>query len=232
MTEGFHNADLEKTSQRLIEDGAYKRQRIVTIVPAIAPIPAQVYLSHVNLIYPPNQGVCRIVANGMEVGAAYSRTLETILAHPDLKEFEYLLTIETDNCPPQDGVIRLVAQMEQHPEFACISGLYFTKGEGGCAQIWGSVDDPIPNFRPQVPRAGEIIECCGLGMGFAMFRLSMFKDNRLRKPWFETLNGTQGRGVGTQDLVFWGDARKYGYRCAVDCDVRVGHFDSTTGIMW
>lgn len=231
MQEGRHSADLEATSERLVSEGAYKRQRIVTIVPAIAPIPAQVYLSHVNLIYPPNQGVCRMMALGMEVGAAYSATLEQILAHPDLKDFEYLLTLETDNLPPQDGVIKLVSRMENHPEFSCISGLYFTKGEGGVAQIWGDPKDPLPNFRPQVPVPGELVECCGTGMGFALWRLSMFKDERLKRPWFETYNGTQGKGVGTQDLTFWSDARKFGYRCAVDCSVKVGHLDSN-GIIW
>ena len=41
--------------------------------------------------------------------------------------------------------------MEDHPEFAAIGGLYFTKGPGGCSQIWGDIKDPILNFRPQVP---------------------------------------------------------------------------------
>ena len=61
--------------------------------------------------------------------------------------------------------------------------------------------------------------------GVTLFRLKTFKDDRLRKPWFKTLNGKDGLGVLTQDLYFWGDARKYGYRCAVSCDVRVGHYD-------
>jgi hypothetical protein len=60
----------------------------------------------------------------------------------------------------------------------------------------------------------------------------MFKDERLRKPWFKTLTGIEGQGVGTQDLYFWGDARKYGYRCAIDCSVKVGHYDQNTDITW
>lgn len=80
-----------------------------------------------------------------------------------------------------------------------------------------------PNYRPQIPRNGELVECCGIGMGFALWRLEMFKDPRLRKPWFVTRAGASG--VGTQDLYFWEDARKYGYRCAVDCGVPVGHYD-------
>jgi predicted lipoprotein with Yx(FWY)xxD motif len=35
-----------------------------------------------------------------------------------------------------------------------------------------------------------------------------------------------------QDLYFWNDARKYGHRCAIDCSVLVGHYDSTTDITW
>ena len=81
-------------------------------------------------------------------------------------------------------MLRLVEQMEAHPEFAAIGGLYFTKGPGGCAQIWGDPKDPVVNYRPQLPDPnGGLVECCGTGMGFTMYRLSMFKDPRLRKPW-------------------------------------------------
>ena len=55
---------------------------------------------------------------------------------------------------------------------------------------------------------------------------------KLRRPWFKTLNGSEGGGVGTQDLYFWVDARKYGYRCAVDCNVLVGHYDINTDTTW
>jgi hypothetical protein len=51
----------------------------------------------------------------------------------------------------------------------------------------------------------------------------MFKDGRLRRPWFKTQ--ADAGGVATQDLYFWGDARKYGFRCAIDCSVKVGHHD-------
>lgn len=228
--EGRHNADLSQTRSRLVSSGAWKRQRVIVVIPAGASISTKVYLSHLNLLFPPNNGVVRIAAIGMEVGEAYSQTIDSILAHPDLKDWEYLLTIEHDNMPEADGVLKLLAQMEAHPEYACIGGLYFTKGEGGVAQIWGDPTDPTSNFRPQVPEPGKVIECCGTGMGFNLFRLSMFKDDRLRKPWFKTLAGPQG--AATQDLYFWQDARKHGYRCAIDCDVRVGHYDSRDDIVW
>ena len=222
---GKHNADPEATHDRLLKGASWKKQRIVVILPAADTIPAKVALSYWNLAFAPNNGVVKILAQGMEVGDAYSTAIEQVLANPHLKDFEYILTIEHDNCPPGDGVLRLLEQMEAHPEYACIGGLYFTKGYGGVAQIWGDPKDPVLNFRPQLPDVnGGLVECCGTGMGFNLWRLSMFKDEKLRKPWFHTQTKD---GVGTQDLYFWGDARKYGYRCAIDCSVKVGHYDLT-----
>lgn len=230
---GIHNGDMSKTSARLMKGGSWKKQRVVVILPADAMIPAKVALSHWNLIFPPNNGVCRILAQGMEVGHAYSAAIEGILSHPDLSQWEFILTLEHDNMPPQDGVTRLIERLENHPEFSCIGGLYYTKGEGGVAQIWGDPMDPITNFRPQLPDVnGGLIECCGTGMGFNLFRLPIFKDSRLARPWFKTQRGENGAGVGTQDLVFWADARKYGYRCAIDCSVKVGHYDHATDTVW
>lgn len=222
---GAHSADPAGTRARLIRNGSHKRQRIVVVVPAIAPIPPKVYLSHVNLAFPPNNGVVRVLAEGMEVGDAYSQAITNVLAHGELGKWEYVLTLETDNAPPPDGVVRLVEDLEQHPEYSAVGGLYFTKGVGGCSQIWGDPCDPVLNFRPQPPQPECLQECCGLGNGFTLFRLSMFADLRLRRPWFYTPSGRSGEGIGTQDLYFWADARKHGYRCAVDTRVRVGHYD-------
>lgn len=227
---GAHNAAGDKTIARLMKGASWKKQRIVAILPADAKISTKVALSHWNLIFPPNQGVVRILAQGMEVGDAYSQAIQGVLEHPDLRDWEYILTLEHDNMPPQDGVLKLLEQMEAHPELACIGGLYFTKGEGGQPQIWGDPHDPVLNFRPQLPVAGALVECCGTGMGFNLWRLSMFKDPRLRRPWFKTIAGTEG--VGTQDLYFWGDARRHGYRCAIDCSVLVGHYDHAADTVW
>lgn len=220
---GLNSGTPGETSARLMKGASWKHQRIIVIIPAGETLPAKVALSHWNLAFAPNNGVVRILAQGMEVGEAYSSAIEGILSDPNLSQWEYILTVEHDNMPPPDGVLKLLEQMESHPEFACIGGLYFTKGPGGVAQIWGDAKDPILNFRPQLPDfSGGLVECCGTGMGFNLWRLSMFKDNKLRKPWFKTQTK---EGISTQDLYFWGDARKYGYRCAIDCSVKVGHYD-------
>lgn len=227
---GAHNESIEASFHRVLEGATWKKQRVVVILPASDRMSTKVALSHWSLMFPPNQPVYRMLALGMEVGDAYCNAIQGILDHPELSQWEYVLTIEHDNTPPPDGLLKLVKQMDVHPELACIGGLYWTKGEGGVPQIWGDPADPVLNFRPQPPKPGEMVECCGTGMGFNLWRLSMFKDERLRKPWFKTLAGAEG--LGTQDLYFWADARKHGYRCAVDCSVLVGHWDAATETNW
>jgi hypothetical protein len=223
---GHHAQNLPETIARLQRGGSWKKQRIVVVLPAADLVPAKCVLSWWNLAFPPNNGVVKIIALGDEVGEAYSRALEGILAHPELSQWEYLLTIEHDNTIPSDGAIKLVEQMERHPEFAAISGGYYCKGAGGCFQAWGDITDPLVNYRPVPPRTdGQLLETYGLGMGFCLFRLAVFKDERIQKPWFRTKKGLNGEGIGTQDLSFWSEAHKHGYRCAVDCSVACGHYD-------
>lgn len=229
---GRHNAMLEYASQRVHESGVWKRQRVVVILPAANTMSTKVALSHWNLMFPPNNGVHRIIALGQEVGEAYNNAIQAVLDHPELSQWEYILTLEHDNVPPPDGLLRLIETMEKHPEFACVGGLYWTKGFSGVPQVWGDPSDPVLNFRPIPPRVGEVVECCGTGMGFNLWRIAMFKDKELRRPWFKTLTGIEGQGVGTQDLYAWHDFRKHGYRCAVDCRVLVGHYDAQEDITW
>lgn len=227
---GRNNGDIKKKAAQLKAASAWKKQRIIVVLPAGKFIPTKVALTHWNLTFPPNNPVVRMLTQDMEVGEAYSNAVEQILAHPELQNWEYMLTIEHDNMPPQNGVIKLLERMEANPRFSCIGGLYFVKGYGGPAQIWGDPTDPVINFRPRVPDpGGGLIECNGTGMGFNLWRIKMFKDKKLRRPWFKT---DKSNGVMTQDLYFWHDARKHGYRCAVDCSVKVGHFSPEDDFIW
>jgi hypothetical protein len=227
---GRHNNDLLNSTARIIGSGQWKKQRVICVMPAGPMVSFKVMAALRGLISPPNQGFLFLGAEGMEVGEAYSAAIENILANKDLREWEYVLTVEHDNLPPNDGLLKLIKRMDEHPEFACIGGLYWTKGEGGVPQIWGDKKDPVPNYRPQPPVAGQLVECWGTGMGFNLFRMSMFRDWKGPKPFFQTK--ASSAGVGTQDLAFWGEAQKQGYRCAIDCDVLVGHLDVSTGIVW
>lgn len=228
---GRHNGSLEQSTFRISKGASWKKARTILIIPSADMIHAKVALSLSCLIAAPNQPFYKMLALGDEVGVAYSKSIESILSHPDLSTWEYVASFEHDMIVPPDGLIKLIDRMEQHPEFAAISGLYWTKLEGGVPQCWGNPHDAPMNFRPQPPPpVGEIREYTGLGMGFCVFRLNMFKDPNLPRPWFITKKG-QG-GCCTQDLGFWTEARKFGYRGAVDAGVLCGHLDVSSGIVW
>jgi hypothetical protein len=228
---GKHNEQLDITINRLVTEGAYKDLSTIVIIPALGSVPTKAVSAWWNLYFPPNQKVLKMFAVGMEVGEAYSQCIQMIIEHPDLSKYKYIVTIEHDNIPAPDGVVKLIQAMENNPQYSCIGGLYFTKGFNGVPQIWGDPNDPVLNFRPIPPKPGEIVECCGTGMGFNIFRLEMFKDDKLRKPWFKT-TASMAEGCYTQDLYFWADARKHGYRCAIDCANLVGHYDAVEDITW
>jgi hypothetical protein len=232
--EGIHNQSLDASKKRIEDSGYYKDQSVVVVSPAISAIPPKVVASWLNLMHPPNAARFHAWALGMEVGEAFSKTIKSIVDHPQLGKFRYILTLETDNTPPPDGVVKLLNRMDKNPRFAAISGLYWTKGVGGVPQIWGDPSESTFNCRPQPPRfepaktgepqKGALVECQGLGMGFTLFKMSMFRDKRLTYPWFKTVASLE-EGSETQDLYFWKMARQHGFRCAVDCDCLVGHYD-------
>ena len=221
---GQHNADLKGSTARIMRGASWKKQRVILIIPASDLIPAKVYLNHCCIVFPPNQSAHRMLALGQEVGQAYSHAIEQVLSHPELSKWEYIFTLEHDNLVPPDCVLQLIQRMEDNPHLSAISALYWTKGPSGVPQIWGRPDlDPVLNYRPSPPIPGQVVEAYGIGMGAAIWRLSMFKDKKLTRPWFRTVAGKEG--VGTQDLAFASDARKHGYRFGVDCACLSGHYD-------
>lgn len=230
--EGVYGRDLQITRKKLLRRGAHRPQRIVLVCPAIAPIDPKVMFSQWNVLFPQNQRVQRVLALGQEVGHAYANAFEGVLTHPEYGQYEYFLTMETDNMPPPDGLMKLLARMEAHPEFTAIAGLYFTKGDGGYAMIMGDPEGPT-NFRPQLPVDDALIECCAVPTGFTLWRMADFRASARRAAdcdWF--IGQTTLGGVISPDIHFWTKARPFGFRCAVDCSVKVGHYDIESGVIF
>jgi hypothetical protein len=233
---GFHNQHGQQARKRLREGKAYLDISTIIVVPTRGMIPARSVENWMGLMTPMNQKVVRLFVSGMEVGAAYTAAIETILAHPELSKWKYVLTLEEDNLPPPDGLLKLYESIDR---YAAVGGLYWTKGEGGQPMIYG---DPsgILNFIPQIPRVDTVQQCRGLGMGFTLFRLDLFRDAALARPWFKTLQewtpATGGRAY-TQDLYAFENIAKAGYKVACDTRVKVGHLDAAgtfgpAGFVW
>ena len=237
--EGHHNQDLLASAARLTKAGSYKDQSTVMICPTRGMIPATVVQSWLGIVRPMNQKVVGpIFIQGMEVGEAYCAAIDMILGNPELATYKYILTIEEDNCPPPDGLLKLYESIEgkvDGKKYDCVGGLYWTKGEGGQPMCYGHPDVMPKNFIPQIPLPETVTPANGLGMGFNLFRTSMFKDERIQKPLFKTcaefIPG-QGARVYTQDLEYFEKAGRLGYKFGCDSRVKVGHWDETSGIMW
>lgn len=225
---GAHNNS--DFAARLKKGKTYKDLSTILVMPTRGMIPARVVEALMGLMAPMNQPFTRLFVSGMEVGDAYNAAVELILSHPVLSKWKYMLTVEEDNLPPPDGLLKLYESIE---DYAVVGGLYWTKGECGQPMIYG---DPtgIFNFVPQVPIPDTVQECNGLGMGFNLWNLEIFRDERIPKPWFKTVqewNPQEGGKLVTQDLHFFEGARKVGYTVACDTRVKVGHLDSS-GQVW
>lgn len=227
--EGYHNRQPYEVNAK---KNAYKDLSTICIVPTRGQITAKVVQSWMALMSPMNQKFTRIFMIGMEVGEAYSAAIENILAHPDLSNWKYILTLEEDNCPPPDGLLRLYENMDR---FDAIGGLYWTKGVDGKPMCYGNPDAMQFNFAPFMPNPETVTRCNGLGMGFTLFKMDIFKNPRLPRPFFKTVQHyREGQGVQayTQDLKFFEEAGKLGYKFACDSRVKIGHYDFAGDTMW
>jgi hypothetical protein len=226
--EGFHNEKLDISRSRVIEGSSYRDCSTVCLMPirtAQEHLHYKVADAYRSLMTPMNHPFYPMRLVQMEVADAYNQGIKAILEHEELRNFKFVLTFESDNVPPPDGLIKLVETMYAGP-WAGVGGLYWTKGEGGMPMIYGDPKDPSINYRPQVPVPEQVQECRGIAMGFTLWDLKLFRDERLGPPWFHTIQEHKpwiGSRSGTQDLDWCGRAAALGYRFAVDNRVRVGH---------
>lgn len=231
--QGFHNSNLEQTQKRLLKGNTYRDLSTICIRPTRGMIPAKVVQSWESLMTPMNQKFLRIMMIGMEVGEAYSQAIEFILNNPELSKWKYILTLEEDNMPSPDALLKLYEAINQG--YDAVQGLYWTKGEGGMAMIYGNPNEFPLNFIPQIPKIDTVQAANGLGMGFTLFKMSMFKDPKIEKPFFKTVQEFKpgvGVKVYTQDLQFFEKAGRLGYKFACATNVKVGHYDYDRDIVW
>jgi len=224
---GYHNLDLEKSRKRLEEARSYEDLSTIIVTPTRGEgIHHRVVNSWMGLMKPMNQKVYGpVFVEKKEVGAAYQAAIEMVLSNPELSTWQYILTLEEDNCPPPDGLLKLYESMNKYD---AVEGLYWTKGEAGQPMCYGDPKSMPKNFIPQIPPIDKVKEYNGLGMGFTLFKLDMFK--RLQPPWFRTVQ--ENGHAFSQDLWFFDRAGREGFHFACDSRVKVGHFDANTNMMW
>jgi hypothetical protein len=222
---------------------SFKAAKTVVIIPTRGMIHHRVVQSWQNLMAPMNQARAILFASGNEVGDAYNGLISHILQHPDLSQWQYVLTVEDDNLVPADAHIRLIESIEETGADA-VSGIYFTKGEVSMPMAYGDPEEfrktGVLDFRPRSPgeinqalAKGQVLEVNGIAMGCALWRMDLFRF--VPPPWFVTVSDVIP-GIGpmsyTQDLKFCERAKRLGKRFAVDFRVKVGHLDINTGTVY
>ena len=238
-----------------------ENEYVSTTVHGMSPIFVEAWK---RLIKPMNVPVLEMVIQGMEVGAAYSTAIENILANPALSKFKYVLTVEDDNIIPympntQGPLMMLYEDMDKF-NLDIVGGLYWTKGNPSMPLIYGDPKETREKaagmFKVRFPAKvqkkrrvgklnddgsdwtdGEVVLCNGSGMGFNLFKMDIFRNPKLEKPFFKTVNdhGTDakpGIRMYTQDLQGMERMRELGYRIAIDTRIKIGHLDVKTGIIY
>ena len=224
---GYHNSDLNASVQRLIKGQTYRDLSTVWITPTRGQIKPKVISSWMALQRPMNQPFYGpLFFEGDEVGVAFQKGFETVLDHPELSKWKYILTVEEDNLPPSDGILKLYEAIQQG--YDAVGGIYWTKGAGGQPMIYGDPRIMPRNFVPQKPIPDTVQHCNGLGMGFNLYKIDMFK--KMPRPWFRTVQ-EPGKAF-TQDLWFYNNAGAAGFKFACHTGCKVGHLDVNTGQVW
>lgn len=227
---GRNNETLEESILRVDKSKMYKDNSTIIICPTRGMFPTRVVQSWMKLMKPMNQNIAGpIFAESMKVDEAYETLIEYILSNDYLNKYKYILTIEEDNLPPADGLLKLYEDMD---EYDGVSGLYWGKGEDGFPMIFGDPKDPN-DFKPQLPIIDTLQHTNGIPMGFALFKLDMFR--KIPQPWFKTVGELNEYGEGianTQDLYFCKNAGKLGFKFAVDNRILVGHYDNRSDIVY
>lgn len=195
-----------------------------------------------HLMKPMNVPFVELIMPGFEVGDAYSTALNMVLNTPDLAKFKYVLTVEYDNIipwmPDTAGPLNVLYE-DIEKGYDVVGGLYWTKGTPSLPLVYGDpkekLKDPAGYFKVRHDwKEGDLVECNGMGMGFTLFKMDIFKDTRLKKPFFKTVGEHRKKGPAsyTQDLYFFQNIRKLGYKVAVDTKVKLGHMDLISGAVY
>ena len=226
---GFHNKNLDQSIARLQRGQTYRNLSTIWITVTRGVLKTKVVSSWMAMMKPMNQPFFGpIFIENEEVGTGYQKAFEMVLDHPELSKWKYILTVEEDNLPPQDGLMKLYESIDKYD---VVGGLYWTKGEQGQPMIYGDPAVMPRNFVPQLPRPDTVQHCNGLGMGFNLWKIDSFKTKLkdMPKPYFRTVQEI-GKGF-TQDLFFFNESAKYGIKVACDTRVKVGHL-AEDGMVW
>jgi len=160
----------------------------------------EVVQSWKQLVMPMNQKHSWHFASGYDVASAYNALVDSVLDHKILSRWTYILTLEDDNLPPYDAVLRLMDTMEAGPNgdgsstYDGVSGLYFVKDSTRAPMAYGSYAEfKASGYAHYYPVDLSAVESCaetpcedpscrkhvldvnGIAQGCALFRMDLYR---------------------------------------------------------
>lgn len=236
---------VEKDLQTYVNLNSYQDKSIVCIIPTRGSVDIQVVDSWFKLVTPVNNKFTKLfMANG-EIAEAYNTGVLMALNNPLLSNYRFLLTMEDDNIPPPDGILKLIDSFLEHEKsgdkYWALSGIYWTKPSRDCIEhapiAWGCVEDGEWNMKaPPLVEDGSVTQCCLIPQGFTLYDMELFR--KIPYPWFKVVdfnpinNDINWEAPATQDSYFFKKVWDAGYKVGVRADVKVGHLDPKTKQIW
>lgn len=226
---------------------SYQDKSIVCVIPTRGMVDIRVIDSWFKLITPVNHKFTKLFMTGGNIDDAYNTAITGIIHHPELSKYRFILTMEDDNLPPPDGILKLVDtflhQELEDDKYWALSGLYWTKPSRDTIEhapiAFGCPDLGEWNmFTPPLEEDGSVTQCCLIPQGFTLYDMDIFKKH-LTYPWFKTIEKYDStlpeldQTVGsTQDDYFFKNMWAKGLKVGVRADIKVGHLDSNTNQIW
>lgn len=224
-----------------IEIGSHQRCHIMVTVLSLGMVPIEWCVAFGRMQMPINGQVFSHFIKGMEVGEARNMAVKHIMDMPKKDRPRWLFFLGDDMLPPWDGFVRLYEEAE-HNKWDCLTGLYFWKGEPPTPLTWR--DDHIGRLIPGRDfNVGDIIWVDLTGLDFTLIRTDLLE--KMEPPWFKTgpsLRSSVPNAVKdyskegivqhTEDVWFYGKAKRLGAKIGVHTGVRVSHIDVQSGMIF
>jgi GT2 family glycosyltransferase len=155
---------------------------------------------------------CQARKEGIEIGQLpYGMSLVYIAreeAAKAMRDFDYLLFIDSDMTVPVDLITRLVSH-----DKPIVSALAFRRSPGYEPCIFNKLTDTEATFYHDYPKG--LIEVAGTGMACTLIKREVFE--KTPQPWFFP---TKELG---EDLIFCKRVREAGFKIYCDTELICGH---------
>lgn len=137
---------------------------------------------------------------------------------------DFVVMYDDDMLLPPDMVVRLLEDMEAHPEIDVLAPLAFMRSSPHYAVMYSvkegydpirKVDYYINQWVVNYPK-DKLVECDAIGMGAVIIRMSMVK--KMKAPYFMSTSATG------EDIFFCVNAKKQANaRIFMDTRIKLGH---------